>query len=172
MFGCKLVVFEYLADNEVARVASLIQVRVVGGEHFIVPRHIGIGFHLIHIEGGAVVTGYTLIVGQDIFGHFGASAVGQEEVDVVQTLPAPAGIDGDRVGIGRCHDVLDFDVRSRGYIVGTLVGVVAVTWCVDQTVTIHLQVAFGIEIRFHTDFRMGLPIHKRIVARSSQQQSD
>ena len=170
ILGGKLVVLEDVLHHHLALVAGLVEVGVVGGQHLVIPRHVGVGLHLVHVEGGAVVARHALVVGQHFGRDVGTLAVGQEEVDVVEALPVPPGVYGDGGGVGRGHDVLDEHHVGSGLVVGALVRIVAVARRVHQAVAVHLQVAFGIEVALHTDFRVGLPVHEGVVARSAQQQ--
>ena len=92
-------IIDNMTNNHIARVLRVIQIgilRIV--EHLVDPRHRTIRHQLIKIETGTEKACDTVVVVADALAHLLIGVVLQEEVDVPQITPAPAGGGVDRVG--------------------------------------------------------------------------
>ncbi|KXT46320.1 hypothetical protein HMPREF2532_02934 [Bacteroides ovatus] len=170
VFGSERIVFEDLLDDEVARITRLVQVLVRCRQRLVVPRHIRIGLHFVHIETGTEETGDTLVVSQHVVRDGGSFAVFEKQVDRAQAAPVPSGVDSHRGRVGREHDVFHLHHVGRGLVVCPGISrVVVEVREIIEIIAVHFQVFFCIEVAAHADFRLGLPVHEAVVARNRQQ---
>src|SRR5690606_41884742 len=97
MFTGESIIFKYAVNDKLAGITAFHQVGVVSSERFVIPRHVRIPLHLVHVKLCPEEAAQAFIVVQRSLINLCLTEIFQEEIDISQLSPAhpPVIVDGD-----------------------------------------------------------------------------
>src|SRR5690606_37404837 len=120
MFTGESIIFKYAVNDKLAGITAFHQVGVVSSERFVIPRHVRIPLHLVHVKLCPEEAAQAFIVVQRSFINLCLTEIFLEEIDISQLSPVPPSCDRRRWRISD-HHVLDLSRSGGGGIVSGMV---------------------------------------------------